>query len=150
MSDEEAPERPKRAAAASTDDDRVGYGRPPKHTRFKPGQSGNRKGRPKGAKGFKQSVAAMLNERIKMRTKDGRTVSIRSGDASLRAVRDQGLFKGNMRALDRMIELDREQEEREEAKTYAAKRDKLAEEDKALIRTALARLGINPQPDDKP
>jgi hypothetical protein len=26
----------------------VGYGRPPRHTQFKPGQSGNVKGRPKG------------------------------------------------------------------------------------------------------
>lgn len=28
----------------------VGYGRPPKKTQFKPGQSGNPRGRPKGAK----------------------------------------------------------------------------------------------------
>lgn len=28
----------------------VGYGRPPAHTRFKPGQSGNPKGRPSGKK----------------------------------------------------------------------------------------------------
>jgi hypothetical protein len=28
-------------------DDKVGYGRPPKHSRFKPGVSGNPKGRPK-------------------------------------------------------------------------------------------------------
>lgn len=28
----------------------VGYGKPPKHSQFKPGQSGNPKGRPKGAK----------------------------------------------------------------------------------------------------
>ena len=28
----------------------VGYGKPPKATQFKPGQSGNRKGRPKGAR----------------------------------------------------------------------------------------------------
>ncbi len=30
------------------DDGKIGYGRPPKHTRFKAGQSGNPKGRPKG------------------------------------------------------------------------------------------------------
>lgn len=35
-----------RAAA----DYEVGYGRPPRHTRFQPGRSGNPKGRPKGAK----------------------------------------------------------------------------------------------------
>ena len=28
--------------------DHAGYGKPPKHSRFKPGQSGNPKGRPKG------------------------------------------------------------------------------------------------------
>ena len=30
----------------------VGYGRPPQHTRFQPGRSGNPKGRPKGSKDF--------------------------------------------------------------------------------------------------
>jgi hypothetical protein len=29
------------------DEDGVGYGRPPKHTRFKPGKSGNPRGRPR-------------------------------------------------------------------------------------------------------
>ena len=32
----------------------VGYGKPPKHTRFKPGQSGNSKGRPKGVRNFRR------------------------------------------------------------------------------------------------
>lgn len=34
----------------------VGYGKPPKHSQFKPGQSGNPKGRPKGARGFKAEL----------------------------------------------------------------------------------------------
>jgi hypothetical protein len=38
----------------------VGYGKPPKHTRWKPNQSGNSKGRPKRALGkYHQLVAAM-------------------------------------------------------------------------------------------
>lgn len=32
------------------DDDSVGYGKPPKAHRFKPGKSGNPKGRPRGAR----------------------------------------------------------------------------------------------------
>ena len=32
-------------ASRDEDDDRVGYGKPPKRTRFRPGQSGNPRGR---------------------------------------------------------------------------------------------------------
>ncbi|MBL8648947.1 MAG: hypothetical protein JNL35_00905 [Sphingopyxis sp.] len=41
----------------------VGYGKPPKHTRFPPGQSGNPKGREKGKKGLKTDLAAELDAR---------------------------------------------------------------------------------------
>ena len=34
-------------------EERVGYGKPPQHSRFKPGRSGNPRGRPKGAVGCK-------------------------------------------------------------------------------------------------
>ena len=39
-----------------------GYGNPPPHGRFKRGQSGNPHGRPRGAKGRKQTVAKIANE----------------------------------------------------------------------------------------
>jgi hypothetical protein len=41
---------------------KVGYGQPPKATRFKQGQTGNRKGRPKGAKGHKGIVEKVAGE----------------------------------------------------------------------------------------
>ena len=40
----------------------VGYGKPPKHSRFKQKQSGNPKGRPLGAKGRKTIVEEIANE----------------------------------------------------------------------------------------
>ena len=40
----------------------VGYRNPPQHTRFQPGQSGNPRGRPRDAKGWKQIVARIANE----------------------------------------------------------------------------------------
>lgn len=41
----------------------VGYGRPPQRTRFKPGVSGNPRGRPRGSK----NVAVLLEEELKQR-----------------------------------------------------------------------------------
>ncbi|MCC7251164.1 DUF5681 domain-containing protein [Hyphomicrobium sp.] len=38
----------------------VGYGKPPKHSRFKRGQSGNLKGRPKAARGIEAILRAEL------------------------------------------------------------------------------------------
>ena len=40
----------------------VGYGKPPEATRFKPGQSGNPKGRPRNAKGRKAITRRVLLE----------------------------------------------------------------------------------------
>lgn len=45
----------------------VGYGRPPRHTRFQPGQSGNANGRPKGTRNLKSDLADELNEKILVR-----------------------------------------------------------------------------------
>ena len=42
----------------------VGYGRPPMTTRFRPGQSGNPRGRPKGARNLSTVIAAALSERV--------------------------------------------------------------------------------------
>jgi hypothetical protein len=42
----------------------VGFGKPPVHTRFKPGRSGNPKGRPKGSKNFKTLVNEELDRPV--------------------------------------------------------------------------------------
>jgi Family of unknown function (DUF5681) len=42
----------------------VGYGKPPAHTRFKKGQSGNPRGRPPGAKNLKTLLSDALNEPV--------------------------------------------------------------------------------------
>ena len=56
-------DQPSSAAGAQTDiEDRVGYGRPPRRRRLKPGQSGNRKGRPRGAIGRKEIVRRVASE----------------------------------------------------------------------------------------
>jgi hypothetical protein len=42
----------------------VGYRRPPRHSRFKPGQSGNPKGRPKGSKSLKTLLEGALSSSV--------------------------------------------------------------------------------------
>src|SRR5258705_13771639 len=42
----------------------VGYGKPPLHTRFKRGQSGNPRGRPPGAKNLSTLLNEALNELV--------------------------------------------------------------------------------------
>ena len=46
----------------------VGYGKPPKHSRFKPGQSGNLKGKPKGARSLKSLIRRALEEKVAVKT----------------------------------------------------------------------------------
>jgi hypothetical protein len=51
----------------SNNDKEVGYGRPPRHSRFTKGQSGNPKGRPKGTKNLKTDLTEELQETILVR-----------------------------------------------------------------------------------
>jgi Family of unknown function (DUF5681) len=49
----------------------VGYGRPPVNRQFKPGQSGNPRGRPKGSKNFATMFAEALNKKMLLRDRHG-------------------------------------------------------------------------------
>jgi hypothetical protein len=42
----------------------IGYGKPPRHTRFEKGQSGNSRGRPRGAKNFTTVAEEALREPV--------------------------------------------------------------------------------------
>jgi hypothetical protein len=85
------------------DDYEVGYGRPPRHSRFRAGQSGNPKGRPKGSK----NVGTMLEEvffRKIVITENG----VRRQVTVLEAIMKQmvaGALKGEGRSLDRVLKL---------------------------------------------
>jgi Family of unknown function (DUF5681) len=50
-----------------TGDYEVGYCRPPVHSRFKDGESGNEKGRPKGRRNVKKELEEIVNKKFKVR-----------------------------------------------------------------------------------
>jgi len=57
MADDQSKAPKKKAAANRPASYEVGYAKPPAETRFKPGQSGNPRGRPKGAKNKPQHIS---------------------------------------------------------------------------------------------
>ena len=89
----------------ASDDDEVGYCRPPKRTQFKPGQSGNPRGRPKGSRNFATEVqeAHMIPVRV-MQGKRAKTVTSRK--AVLLRMREKAL-NGDARAMERFLEYGR-------------------------------------------
>jgi hypothetical protein len=49
---------------ADDPDEGVGYGKPPRHSRFHKGRSGNPRGRPKGSIGNRAMLVKMGNEKV--------------------------------------------------------------------------------------
>ncbi len=74
----------------------VGYGKPPKHTRFQPGQSGNPRGRPKGTKNLKTDLMEELGEKIIVR-EGGQARKVSKQRAVVKSVVARTL-KGDVRA----------------------------------------------------
>ena len=58
--------------ATDADQQKVGYGRPPVHSRFKPGESGNPKGRLPGARSFRADLDAELQALVQV-SENGQT-----------------------------------------------------------------------------
>ena len=81
----------------------VGYGRPPQHSRFRQGQSGNPVGRRKGVRNLSTDVQRTLRVPVKV-TEGGRTRKISTQEGALMRLREKAL-QGDARALDRLLEL---------------------------------------------
>jgi len=90
-------------AKSGPGDYEVGYGKPPTHTRFQPGQSGNPRGRSKGTKNLKTDLMEELGEKILVREGDhARQVSKQR--ALVKALLARAL-KGDVRAANLLLSM---------------------------------------------
>lgn len=117
---------------SSSSDYKVGRGRPPKHTQYRKGMSGNPGGRRKAPPSLKELSAAVLGSEIVL-TEDGRRRSAIRMEAVLLAL-TQAAIHGNTRAASILIGLY----ERHLGAAHVI--DVLPEEDQAILARAKQRL----------
>lgn len=82
----------------ASDENDVGYGKPPKKSQFKKGQSGNPKGRPKGTRNFKTDLEAELQQQVRI-TEDGKLQNVSKQQAILKRTFEKAL-NGDIRAVE--------------------------------------------------
>ena len=126
----------------------VGYRKPPKRGRFKPGRSGNPRGRPKGAKNLKIELIEELQEQVLIKEAGkAKTVSKqRAMIKSLMAMAVQGDTRAASLLLNMFLKLAPNEAEDNESV-------ELTQADEAILerfkRTALKSAGAGETSDDK-
>src|SRR5579863_8926825 len=117
-------------APPAADAERAGDRRPPVATRFKPGQSGNPRGRPRVKRHLGAVVARALRERVTVKETDGRVRRLSELEATVKQIVD-GATKGDARATRLLFALIKADEraltepERERSGALASEADAL-------------------------
>lgn len=113
----------------------VGYGKPPIHSRFKKGQSGNPKGRQKGSKNLSTLMEHALDELVTIKENGSQKV-ITKREAFLKQLVNKAA-SGDLRSIQLAINYLQQLENRPEPSTSSSER--LGEEDQAVINGFLER-----------
>lgn len=115
-------------------EEKVGYRKPPAKSRFKPGQSGNPKGRPKNSTNLKTDLRSELSEKIRIREGE-RSLKVSKQRAMLKALVAKAL-KGDARAANVVLTLVGRLFEPE---AVAEEVPALTSDDQAILERFLAR-----------
>jgi hypothetical protein len=135
-----------RRKSRSPSDYEVGYGRPPKATRFRPGQSGNPTGGRKSSKTIGERVRELMNSKVAV-TERGRTRRMSRFDVMLRHSADDAM-RGDQRALKLLMEFLHRYGGEVEGTVHS---EELTSEDLKILSDYLRKTGSsNSDPDVSP
>lgn len=109
----------------------VGYGKPPIHTRFQRGESGNPRGKKKGQTGLKAVVEKVFQEKVSIRTARG-IRKVTKLDALVQKLMNDALT-GDARAVMHIVRLAKEAGLTQEAAAIEAASQDLTEEDRRIM-----------------
>jgi hypothetical protein len=117
-------------------EDETGYKRAPKDHQFKPGQSGNPRGRPKGARNLRTDLTRMMKKHVSVR-ENGKQRRITRQEAMLLSLYDKALHgdvKAAVNIINMIIKL-------EPSPTDQSRSELVSEADRAIIEDFLRRHG---------
>lgn len=118
----------------------VGYGKPPKAYQFKPGQSGNPTGRPKGRKNEATLVRELLDRKVAVQER-GKTKRIRMVEALFRRLLEDAL-KGNIKTVSFLLN-------RYNAPSDGQSLEHLSEDDQAVLETYIRQHKVDGETGDE-
>ncbi|MBO6514895.1 MAG: hypothetical protein JJ974_13115 [Phycisphaerales bacterium] len=81
----------------------IGYQKPPKHTQWKAGQSGNPNGRPKKIKDFEKLIDIELSKELRI-TEGGRQVTLTKREVIIKTLINDAV-RSDMRAIKMLLSL---------------------------------------------
>ena len=113
----------------------AGYCKPPRHTQFKQGQSGNLKGRPRGSLNIARILARTLREKVTV-NENGRRRTITKLEAAVKQIVNKSAA-GDAAAIKFLLGLTQMVEAQFDAQ---GARTELPEDDRKVMAGLLARL----------
>lgn len=115
---------------AERDDGKVGYGRPPKATRFKPGQSGNPRGRPGASLSLKRLLQKLFKKTASLPS--GKKIPVFEAILTAQAAK---ATKGDTKAAQLLMALFASVDDAKEQEEL-----QLSAEEQAILERSLNRL----------
>ena len=118
-----------------SEDDEVGYGRPPQHTRFPKGRSGNPAGRPRGCRNKRSVVREIIERKVTLR-ENGKTRRVSVFEALVESLVAKAL-KGSVNDQIKLVQLIEKHapEQLEDIEPFRPDLSVLSDEDLAALRT---------------